>query len=70
MMNSYIRSRLANAVLENAPPIIRKTLLEDQDFRSEYSLEADAVLAFGNSGVSFQRFDLFAAVRKILSAQR
>lgn len=70
MMNSYIRSRLANAVLENAPPIIRKTLLEDQDFRSEYSLEADAVLAFGNSGVSFQRFDLFAAVRKILSGSK
>lgn len=67
MMNPYIRSRLANAVLENAPPIIRKTLLEDQDFRREYSLEADAVLAFGNSGISFQRSDLFAAVRKLLS---
>lgn len=67
MMNSYIRSRLANAVLENAPPIIRKTLLEDKDFRREYSLEADAVLAFGNSGISFQRSDLFAAIRKLLS---
>jgi len=66
-MNSYIRSRLANAVLENAPPLIRKTLLEDKDFRREYSLEADAVLALGNSGVSFQRSDLFAAVRKLLS---
>jgi hypothetical protein len=67
MMNSYIRSRLANTVLENAPPIIRKTLLEDKDFRREYSLEADAVLAFGDSGISFQRSDLFSSVRKLLS---
>jgi hypothetical protein len=67
MMNPDIRSILANAVLESAPPLIRKTLLEDQDFRREYSLEADAVLVLGNSGISFQRSDLFEAVRKFFS---
>ncbi len=61
----YVRSALAQAALELAPPLIRKTLLEESRFREEYGFRADAVLSFGDSGVSVQRSDLFEAVRKI-----
>ncbi|MFV2044661.1 MAG: hypothetical protein ACC700_15680, partial [Anaerolineales bacterium] len=68
MSNSpFVRSALAQAALELVPPLIRKTLFEESGFREEYSFIADAVLSFGDSGVSIQRSDLFEAVRKILS---
>ena len=68
MTNSpYARSALAQAALELAPPLIRETLLKESDFREEYGFRADAVLAFGDSGVSIQRHELFEAIRKILS---
>ena len=63
MTNSpYVRSALAQAALELAPPLIRKTLLEESGFREEYGFRADAVLSFGDSGVSVQRSDLFEAL--------
>jgi len=68
MTNSpYVRSALAQAALKLQPPLIRKTLLEESGFREAYGFRADAVLSFGDSGVSVQRFDLFDGVRKILS---
>ena len=68
MTNSpYAKSALAQAALELAPPLIRETLLKESDFRKEYGFRADAVLAFGDSGVSIQRHELFEAIRKILS---
>ena len=68
MTNSpYARSALGQAALELAPPLIRETLLKESDFREEYGFRADAVLAFGDSGVSIQRHELFEAIRKILS---
>ena len=53
--------------MELVPPLIRKTLLEDADFREEYGFKTDAVLSFGDSGVSIQRSDFFDAIRKVLS---
>ncbi|MEE9585310.1 MAG: hypothetical protein V3W09_00225, partial [Nitrososphaerales archaeon] len=53
--------------MEIAPPLIRKTLLEESGFREEYGFRADAVLSFGDSGFSVQRSALFEAVREILS---
>lgn len=68
MTNSpYVRAALAQAALELAHPLIRKSLLEKQVFREEYGFRTDAVLAFGDSGVSIQRSELFNAIRKILS---
>ena len=58
---------MAQAALELVPPLIRKTLLEESEFREEYGFRADAVLALGDSGVSIQRSELFNAIRKILS---
>ncbi len=62
-----VRSSLAQATLELAPPLLRETLLRDSGFRKEYGLKTDAFLAFGDSGVSIQRSELFEAIRKILS---
>ena len=63
----YIRSTLAHAALELAPPLIRQSLMEDPEFRSDFGLRAAAVLDFGDSGVSVQRSKFFDAVRKVLS---
>ena len=68
MSNSaYVRSALAQATLELAPPLIRNTLLEESEFRKEYGFEMNPVLAFGDSGFSIQRSELFDAIREILS---
>lgn len=71
MANSpYVRAALAQAALEMAPPLIRRTLIEDADFREEYGFTADAVLSFGDSGVSIQRSDMLSAVRTLLSGRK
>ena len=68
MKNSrYVRAALAQVALEFSPPLIRKSLLEESDFREEYGFTADAVLSFGDTGVSVQRSDLLDAVRNLLS---
>jgi len=67
MTNSpYVRSSVAQAALEHVPPVIRQTLLEQRDFCEEYGLKADAVLAFGDTGISIQRSGLFEAIRVVL----
>ena len=39
MNNScYVRSAIAATVLELLPPLIRKTLLDESEFRQEYDL--------------------------------
>jgi hypothetical protein len=63
----YVRAAMAQAALELVPPLIRNTLLEDREFREDYGFKADAVLAFGDSGVAIQRSALFDAIREILS---
>ena len=65
--NPYLRATLAYAALEFAPPLIRQTLLDDSAFRSEYGFRTEAVLDFGDSGVSIQRSAIFDAARKVLS---
>lgn len=63
----YVRAVMAQATLELVPPLIRETLLEKREFREEYGFKADAVLSFGNTGLSIQRSALFEAIREILS---
>ncbi len=63
----YVRAALAQAALELVPPLIRRTLLEESEFREEYGFRTDAVIAFGDSGISIQRSELFDAIREILS---
>ncbi|MAO93224.1 MAG: hypothetical protein CMM78_11200 [Rhodospirillaceae bacterium] len=58
---------MAQAALEHMPPVIRQTLIEQRDFCEEYGLKADAVIAFGNTGISVQRSELFEAIRAVLA---
>src|SRR5690554_2574461 len=60
---------MVGAALELVPPLIRKTLLNDQSFREEYGFKAEAKIAFGTSGVSVQRSELFDAVRTVLGGE-
>lgn len=70
MTNSpYVRSALAVAALELVPPLIRKDLIGQKEFRSEYGIESHAVLSFGDTGVSIPRSELFEAVRSVLSGR-
>ena len=65
--NPYLRATLAYAALQLAPPLIRQTLLDDSAFRSGFGFKTEAVLDFGDSGVSIQRSTVFDAARKVLS---
>ena len=68
MTNSpYVRAALAQAALENAPPLIRRTLLDQSAFREEYGFETDAVIEFSEFGFLIQRSKLFKAVRKVFA---
>ena len=63
----YLRLAVARATLELAPPLIRKSLLDAPEFRQEYGMRTEAVLAFGDSGVSIQRSRIFGAIRQSLA---
>jgi hypothetical protein len=63
----YVRSSLAQATLEQLSPLIRRTLIEQQGFREAFGLKTDAVITFGDTGISIQRSQIFKAIRKVLS---
>jgi hypothetical protein len=65
-INPYVKLARANAALKILPQFIRTALLEDDDFRKEYGVTADAVVCFSDD-VYFQRSDLFSAVREFLA---
>jgi hypothetical protein len=68
MTNSlYVKSTLVQIALKLFPPMIRNTLLEDEDFQKEYAFTTDVVIYLGDSGGSIQRSKLFDAVRMFLS---
>lgn len=64
---SYIKSALALAALEFVPPSMREKLIEQQEFRDRHGLRTDAVVTFDDVGISLQRSELFAAVRRLFA---
>ena len=64
--SSYTRAALLEVALNNVPPLIRRSLLHNSGFRDEYGLKTDAVIALSDSVTSFQRSNLFRAVRDVL----
>lgn len=60
---------MANAALELFPPLIRRSLLNDQSFLEEYGFKIKAMIAFGSSGVSVERSQLFDVVRTVLAGK-
>ena len=63
----FARAAMAQAALEHVPPLIRKTLLNEREFREDFGFKTEALIAFGGSGVSVQRSELFDAVRAVLA---
>ena len=64
---SYARAAMAHSALELLPPLIRKSLIDDAEFRQEYGVRA--VLALGASGVSIRDSEFFDAIRSVLSGE-
>ena len=62
----YLGVEAALAALEVVPPLIRNSLLDDPEFTREWGLRTEALVAFGDSGVSIQRSRIFGAVRQCL----
>jgi hypothetical protein len=65
----HVRSALAKAVLRSTPPLLRRALLEEAEFRKKYDLSPDAVLSFGDSVLSVRRSHLFNAIRAVYSGK-
>ena len=64
---SYTKAAIARAALEFVSPSIRNSLLDEPEFKQEYGFRTEAVLAFGDFPVSFQRSTIFNAVREALA---
>lgn len=60
---------MAQKLLEFAPPLIRDSLLDDVDFRQEFGIERERLLAFEDSGPSLKRSELYDAIRITLSGK-
>ncbi len=67
--NPYVRSALAVAALDLVPPLIRAELIGKKEFRSEYSIESNALISLGENGVSIDRSELFRAIRSVRSGR-
>lgn len=67
--NPNIRYKLASLALERLPPLIQKTLLDQRDFLEEYGFKADVTISLGDTDISFQRSDLFKAIRRVFAGQ-
>ena len=67
MNNPYVKSVLAQTTLDLTPPLIRKTLLGDRDFRKEYGIEVNSIISFPTFDISFHLSSLYNAVRRVLA---
>ena len=64
----FVRSAVAQVALEDAPPIVRASLLDDAQFRAEYGVATDERVAFGGREKTwFQRSTVFGVVRRVLA---
>jgi hypothetical protein len=63
----YRMATIALAALKLVSPMIQKSLFEDAKFCNDFGLSLDAILHFHGTDVSFQRSELYGAVRSIYS---
>jgi hypothetical protein len=63
------KSHLAVGLLLLFPPTIRASVLEDGTFRHDFDLSVDAVIRLEQSGTSFDRSRLFAAIRQLMGPE-
>ncbi len=67
MESLYAKPALVQAAFDLMPPLIRESLLEDDEFRKEYGFITNAIISLGDSDISFKRRNLFDSIRKVLS---
>ena len=63
----YVKAAIAQTVLQLAPPLIQKSILDESAFRQEYGFSTEEVLTFGDPGFSIRSSELFDAVREALA---
>ena len=63
-----LRSALALGALNLQGPLVQDALLDDREFREEYGIKMDGVLALGGEDRTFSSSVLCGAVRKALSS--
>jgi len=61
--------QLAFSLLSLFPPLLRASVLEDAEFRTATGLNTQASIRLNQSGVTFDRATLYAAVRRALSGE-
>jgi hypothetical protein len=64
--NEYLIAATAMAVVQAYSQTVRDDLLSSPKFIARFAVATDATVTLGGSGLSFQRSDLFAAIRKVL----
>ncbi len=66
----HFRTSRAIMTMEVFPDTIKQALISDPSFMAEYGLTVDAVVSLGGIGVSFQRTELFPAVRRAFNKRK
>src|SRR6266404_8191895 len=61
--------QLAFSLLSLFPPLLRASVLEDAELRAATGLNTQASIRLNQSGVTFDRATLYAAVRRALSGE-
>jgi hypothetical protein len=64
------RTSRAIMTMEVFPHTIKQALISDPSFMAEYGLTVDAVVSLGGIGASFQRKELFRAVRRAFNKRK
>jgi hypothetical protein len=62
---NIIADEMAGIALKLMPPIIRDSLLSDQQFKARFNLKTETSVVFSDPKVSFSRSKLFNAVRSL-----
>jgi hypothetical protein len=67
--NELIKTELAFSLLRLLPPMLRSSVLEDNDFRQNYGLTVKANIRLNRSGATFDRQVLHGAARDLLGGK-
>jgi hypothetical protein len=70
MKTDSLKSEITNAALRLFPPIVRKSLLNDGEFRSRFGIETEATISLNEPDTTFRRSELFKSIRALYGDRR
>jgi hypothetical protein len=70
MKPDLTKSEMANAALQLFPLSIRRSLLEDSQFRLEFGVNTRATISLGQPKADFERTKLFASIRALYGGEQ